>query len=60
MSKAAVAFVLDHSRLPEISENNLRELKQEIFQPLETYSMGRNLTVKGARERQLFAQPCLR
>src|SRR5579862_6941491 len=46
-AKAAVAYVTDHSALPEISEKATSELKEEIFQPLKNYSLDRNLIVKG-------------
>ncbi len=37
----------DHPSHSEVSEKALAELKQEIFQPLENYSLGRNLITKG-------------
>ena len=45
--KAAVAYAMDHSDLPEVSEKAVAKLKEEIFQPLKNFSLGRNLITKG-------------
>ena len=46
-AKAAVRYVIDHPELPKISEESLTKLKRETFQPLDNYSLGKNLIVGG-------------
>ncbi len=46
-AKAAVAYVAERPAMPEVSEKTVADLKTEIFQPLENFSLGRNLIVKG-------------
>lgn len=46
-AKAAVKYVFDQPELPEISEESLTKLKHDIFQPLDNYSLGKNLITKG-------------
>jgi adenylylsulfate reductase, subunit A len=46
-AKAAVKYVMDNPGFPEASEKIIDDLKEEIFRPLENYSLGRNLIVAG-------------
>ncbi|MGH8319408.1 MAG: adenylyl-sulfate reductase subunit alpha [Steroidobacteraceae bacterium] len=47
-AKAAVKYVTERSKdLPEVSETEYARLKQLIYQPLETYRVGRNEIVDG-------------
>ena len=46
-AKAAVKYVMEHKENPRVSENAWTQLRDDIYQPLENYSVGRNLIVKG-------------
>jgi len=46
-AKAAVNYVNDLKEQPEVSEQECRDLEEVIFQPLETYKVGRNEIVAG-------------
>jgi len=45
--KAAVNYMKDMGDEPQIDEADIKRLEAEIFQPLETYSVGRNEIVAG-------------
>jgi adenylylsulfate reductase subunit A len=46
--KAAVRYVLDRkSESPQVSDEHVAELRAQIYQPLETYRVGRNEIVAG-------------
>ena len=38
---------MDHSDLPEVSDEMTEDFREEIFRPLENFSLDRNLIVKG-------------
>src|SRR6267378_4695401 len=47
-AKAAVKYVMEKGRdQPQVSEKEVRDLQQEIYQPLENYRIGRNEIVAG-------------
>jgi adenylylsulfate reductase, subunit A len=47
-AKAAVKYVMDlKNAQPQVSEQEVRDLEQTIFQPLENYRVGRNEIVAG-------------
>ncbi|MCC6610669.1 MAG: adenylyl-sulfate reductase subunit alpha [Burkholderiales bacterium] len=47
-AKAAVRYVMEKGKAqPEVSDEEVRELERTIFQPLETYRVGRNEIVAG-------------
>jgi adenylylsulfate reductase, subunit A len=46
--KAAVAYIKDHTeRNPEVPENIVKEIREQVFQPLQNYSVGKNLITAG-------------
>lgn len=46
--KTAVKYVMDRGRdAPEVSEKEYRDLKREIYQPLQTHRVGRNEITAG-------------
>ena len=49
--KAAVNYVNDLKDCPEVGEAEYESLKKTVFQPLETYAVGRNEIVAGPRRR---------
>jgi len=47
--KSAAKYVHDHSgSLPAIDEGRIDQLKEKIFQPIETYDIGKNMIVAGS------------
>ena len=47
-AKAAVRYILDHkTEPPQIDDEYLKTLREEVYKPLETYRVGRNEIVAG-------------
>ena len=46
-AKAAVNYIRDMGDTPQIDEAEIRRLKTEVYQPLDTYRVGRNEIVAG-------------
>jgi adenylylsulfate reductase subunit A len=46
-AKSAVAYLADQGESPRVSETTVSEIRSQVFQPLENYSLGRNLITAG-------------
>jgi len=47
-AKAAVRYILDHkAEPPQVDDEYIKQLREEVYKPLETYRVGRNEIVAG-------------
>ena len=47
-AKAAVRYILDHkTEPPQVDDEYIKQLREEVYKPLETYRVGRNEIVAG-------------